>query len=379
MEELFIELTEKIQRRFGKFDEENLRFEKASNSDIARELGYSDAQFSRLMHQTATPKEYQRAIQNMDRILAIIQLKSELKNTPETGRRSSQNSFTWVLLALAACLIGYIVFDKMSNSDTDAEKTTEPARDYTLKWAFETPFVSPYLSLEDLPADCNCPCYKYQGKWKLKNSYKIPLFREKNGFHYLATEVTMYARCFQMEKNNGKVLEGYEYQKHEIWYDKRKLPIDSFINKDNPELNNFYQNLKFRKNTNFIKVATVHTLFRNEFRIDSSFIYRTGKVIGRDLEFVSTKELKKYIKDESVINDIQNALDRISRNLLEDFSKPVSCNAATLEVKDFNKVKEGAEMSFECQLTTHRVPINYTKTYMLTDQYIINDCIPREE
>ena len=245
-------------------------------------------------------------------------------------------------------------------------------RDEMLRWAFETSFVNSYTKLDDLPEDCNYPCYKYQGKWKLKNEYKMPFFRERSGFHYQAVEVNMYVRCMSEKSISGNLFEGYEYQKHEIWYDKRELPIDSFMNED-ASLKDFYITMDLNKEADFVKVATVHTFFRNEFEIDSIYIKRNGKVIGRDLEFESDETLQGLLS-EDIKNDIAGELNRIATNRLQDFSRPISCENALAPAQDFHMIKEGDEMSFDCQLTTSRVPMNYTKTYILTDQFIKNIC-----
>jgi hypothetical protein len=249
-----------------------------------------------------------------------------------------------------------------------------------LKWSFESAFVSPYTKLSQLPQDCDFPCYKYQGRWELKKPYKLPFFREQNGFHYLATEVNMYARCMTEAQDDGTLLEGYEYQKHEIWYDKRKLPIDSFVNLNNrkkilPE----YQSLDFSEDENFIKIAYVHTFFKNEFKFNQDTIERSGKVIGRDIKFIPTESLLKYLPSEAEIRDLTNQINRIVFNRLEDFSRPINCETTFVPNPDFHKVSAGDEISFNCTLTTGRVPLNYEKTYVLVDQYIENSCQPAKK
>lgn len=53
----------------------------------------------------------------------------------------------------------------------------------------------------------------------------------------------MYTRCLSEKSTVENLLEGYEYQKHEIWYDRRELPIDSFF--EEGSYREFYQNLDF--------------------------------------------------------------------------------------------------------------------------------------
>lgn len=373
------EFVSKLVLLFGKFDPETKRFELASNSEISRKLGYSDAQFSRLINATATEGEYTRAIQNTDRILRLQQLESELEAATgkQPGRKAPKNSakrlFAAVFLLLIA--VSYIVYISVNKSAKSAPM--KESRDGMLKWSFETSFVNPFSELDDLPADCSYPCYKYQGKWELKEPYKIPFFRERNGFHYLATEVNMYARCMSEKSGTGDVIEAYEYQRHEIWYDKRELPIDSFMVAPNASaLRASYQNLDFEEEDTFVKLAVIHTFFRNEFTLDSAGVNRSGKVVGRDVEFIAEDVLRSEFSNDALAQDALNQVNAIIANRLEDFSRPISCDFADLPKEDFNLVSEGDEISFECQMTTSRFSVDYTKTYVLKNQFIKNTCVP---
>ncbi|MFH6983148.1 hypothetical protein [Marinoscillum luteum] len=372
MTELYSDFIHKLKKLFGKFDESHKRFEKSSNSEIARELGYSDAQFSRLINESATAGEYQRAIQSIDRILMVVQLESEL-GRKLGGTRDWKKHPGWLGATVLVVLLLILTIIWRPGSYQELPDSEKSPRDNMLKWTFETAFINPYVKLDDLPEDCNYPCYKYQGKWELKEGYKIPFFRERNGFHYSATEVNMYARCMSEKDPKGKIIEGYEYQKHEIWYDRRELPIDSFIRKD-LALKDFYKQLDFSLDNNFVKVATVHTFFRNEFEIDSLVIHRSGKVIGRDLEFTDQEELEELFSSKNLIKDILSELNRIATNRLEDFSRPITCEPAQVPSSNIHLIKDGDEMSFNCQLTTSRLAMNYTKTFVLKDQYIKNTC-----
>ena len=172
-----------------------------------------------------------------------------------------------------------------------------------LEWSFNSDYVNPYTNLRELPADCYFPCYKYQGKWILKNEYKIPFFSERNGFHYVAKEAILYVKCSDNTLNNkGENFEGYEYQKHELWYDQREFPIDSFLIKGSEkDVRDDYNSSNFVQDPNFVKIAEVHTFFRNQFKIDSSYVYRKGKVIGRDIEF----------EDKTIEEEVELSLDEL--------------------------------------------------------------------
>ena len=372
MEELYARITEKLEKLYGTFESDKKRFKNSSNSKIARDLGYSDAQFSRLINGTATPGEYERTLQNVDRVLKIKELEKNATTSnlpkPETSRKKN-----WLIGILAALLLISLTLLIL---DLQATKTNveDYPRDYTLRWAFETEFVNPYTKLEELPADCNFPCYKLQGQWELNKKYKIPLYIETDGFHYQATSVKMYTRCAINIEPDGSLLEGYEYQKHEIWYDMTESNISTFMNNNdvkNGESSN-YETLDFNKDSRFVKVATVHTLFRNRFTIGDS-ISRDGQVIGRDLVPVPQDILKDKLSEEKVIF-INKKLNLIARNGLEDFSRPINCAESPLPGIDFHDVKEGDLMKFTCKLTTNRVPSVYTKAFKLTLQFIKSTC-----
>ena len=244
-----------------------------------------------------------------------------------------------------------------------------------LKWGFENKYIQPYVKLKELPEDCYYPCYKYQGKWNLKNEYKIPFYRERNGFHYVAKEAIMYARCMDERDDSGKFFEGYEYQKHEIWYDKREFPIDSFLTKgSDTQIRKTYNFSDLSEDNNFVKIAYVHTFFRTEFQIDSTLIYRTGKALGRDIEFVNDIILKDQLDAVGSIIGLKDEIKAISINRLEDYSKPITCNPTPAPDVDFNLIEEGDEMSFNCHFSIGRFVVNYNKIYVFEDQYINNYC-----
>lgn len=372
MKSFYNDFVFKLKKLYGGFDKEHKKFEKAPNSKISRDLGYSDAQFSRLINDSATEGEYARANQNADRILTLQRLEEEIKSV-RSGNSKRRYLGIGVLLIVISAFAGYFLNKQMQGKNESSSSNT---RLDMLRWSFETEYVNPYTKLIDLPNNCDFACYKYQGKWELGESYKIPFFRERSGFHYAATEVVMYARCMPEKSLTGNFLEGYEYQKHEIWYDINESPIDSFLTQNGTELSEEYNNMDLSKQKNFIKVANVHTFFRNEFTIDSTQILRSGKVIGRDIEFVSNEELEYQLGSSKMVNDISKEVQKIIANRLEDFSRPISCGEAVTPSLNFNEIKEGNTMEFDCQLTTGRVSLDYSKSYVLKDQFIKNKCRP---
>jgi hypothetical protein len=378
MEELHKNLITKLIKRYGKFNEVNNKFESTSNSKIARDLFYSDSQFSRLINNTASEGEFKRALGNIQRLLDLDTLKNQAPLPIENTNISLQLKRKILFFAVGA-LFPLIVFGAAyfftASSSENTEALTTDTRYEMLKWGFENTYIQPYVKLKELPKDCDYPCYKYQGKWRLKSEYKIPFYRERNGFHYLAKEAVMYARCMDERDDSGKSFEGYEYQKHEIWYDKREYPIDSFLTKgSNTEIRKSYNISDLNKNENFVKIAFVHTFFRTEFEIDSSLISRSGKALGRDIEFVEDDILQSKLPDDTSLNSLKDEIKAISANRLEDYSKPINCKPAIAPDLNFNLVSEGDEMSYNCYFSIGNFVVNYNKTYVFKDQYINNYC-----
>jgi hypothetical protein len=378
MEELHKNLITKLIKRYGKFNEVNNKFESTSNSKIARDLFYSDSQFSRLINNTASEGEFKRALGNIQRLLDLDALKNQAPLPIENTNISLQLKRKILFFAVGA-LFPLIVFGAAyfftASSSENTEALSTDTRYEMLKWGFENTYIQPYVKLKELPKDCDYPCYKYQGKWRLKSEYKIPFYRERNGFHYLAKEAVMYARCMDERDDSGKSFEGYEYQKHEIWYDKREYPIDSFLTKgSNTEIRKSYNLSDLNKNENFVKIAFVHTFFRTEFEIDSALINRSGKALGRDIEFVEDDILQSKLPDDTSLNSLKDEIKAISANRLEDYSKPINCKPAIAPDLNFNLVSEGDEMSYNCYFSIGNFFVNYNKTYVFKDQYINNYC-----
>lgn len=368
------EFVSNLQSIYGPYDSAKNKFDSTSNSRIARDLCYSDSQFSRLINNTASEGEFKRALRNVKRLLNENELQKEHNTSKAEKEGIGKNWILYILGLLIIALLGYLAFE-YADSSNDAEITEESSRYEMLQWSFENKYIKPYVKLKELPEDCNYPCYKYQGKWVLKNEYKIPFFRERNGFHYVAREAVMYARCMDESSADGKTFEGYEYQLHEIWYDKREFPIDSFLMADNrTKIKESYNNSDFSEDDNFVKVAYLHTFFRNEFTIDSTLINRNGEAIGRDIEFLSEETLLDKVGSDKLVDELKSEINSIAKNRLEDFSKPISCQPTEVPDIDFHNINEGDELNFKCQFTTGRFLVDYEKIFVLEDQYINNIC-----
>ena len=73
------EFISKLERHYGKYDPNTNKFESTSNSKIARDLFYSDSQFSRLINNTASEGELTRALRNVQRLLDVNELRGKVK------------------------------------------------------------------------------------------------------------------------------------------------------------------------------------------------------------------------------------------------------------------------------------------------------------
>lgn len=373
MENLYQEFISRLKKLYGSFDEVHKKFEKSPNSAISRDLGYSDAQFSRLINESATEGEYARANQNAQRILTLLELEQKLKDVKDSPPTSyKKRVLSGIVIGIISLVIGYGI-----SSSTKPATTVKQTRYDMLRWAFESNFIKPYKGLRDLPADCNFECYKYQGRWELKNEYKLPFLRESSGFHYLAKSVVSYIRCTPEKNPDGNLMQGFEYQEHEIWYDLLERPISMFIQENGDPLPS-YEKLVFSKSDEFIKIGTIHSFYTNDFTLDSLFVFRHGQDIGRDIEFVSDNELAKAIDNKVLLEKIQKEMIQIVQDPLKDFSKPSQCDPSDKPSDDFHDINNGDEMAFHCQMSTAgRFPINYTKTYILQDQFIKDKCLSR--
>lgn len=373
----FETLVSKLEKLYGEFNHASKKFVESSNSSIARELGYSDAQFSRLINEHATEGEYKRANQNADRILALIAYEEKFAKVnvdPKSALASPRKRLLFFTAGIAiGALIMYLLWLNIR-----AEKA-DYSRFDMLNWTFESNFINPYKGLRELPSDCDYECYRYQGKWDLNEEYKLPFLRERSGFHYLAKSVVAYMRCVPENNPGGRLMQGYEYQKHEIWYDILERPIGEFVLEDGTE-KEAYRDLKFDKDNDFILIGTIHSFYTNDFKLDSTGISRQGQDIGRDLEFVPESELANQLKNKSLLEKIKREITLIIQDPLRDFSKPSNCEIARKPNEDYHDLSNGAKMTFNCEMTTAgRFRIGYSKTYVLKDQYIRDKCVASTE
>lgn len=68
-----------------------------------------------------------------------------------------------------------------------------------------------------------------------------------------------------------------------------------------------------------------------------------------------------------LLSELKSETNSIAKNLLEDFSKPITCNPTMAPNQDFNQIKEGDMLSFDCQFSTGRFLVDYNKSYAFTN------------
>lgn len=385
--DLYQQFINALQDIYGPFDQDTKKFTEKSNSVIARELFYSDSQFSRMINQTASEGEYVRGIKVVLRFKEYIDLKEQRAEAQHRSIPKAIGHWSYLLGILGGVFLLFLlgsyanIWDfgtlNTQTGEEDVDFQAEIPMDHTLRWAFDGSDVKTYVTLNQLPEDCNFPCYRLQGRWKLRNGYKLPVYGERNGFHYVATDVTMYARCMNTEQTSGQLLEGYEYQKHEIWYDTKAMKIDSFLVAiDRSELRKGYLAKDFRQDKRFIMIAQVHTFFRNEFNLANNGVHRTGQVVGRTITYENLENLRDQL-GELPIKDVEILVNNIIRQRVGDYSKPVQCQDYEIPNASFDQFEEGDALIFNCLLTTGRFPLAYQKIYELDKQFIKNKCRPK--
>ena len=104
----------KLVKRYGTFNDLRNKFESTSNSVIARDLFYSDSQFSRLINNTASEGEFKRALGNIERLLDLDQLRKNVPLNKNTNTSALKRNFLFLVsgLLLALFIISFLYYKK---------------------------------------------------------------------------------------------------------------------------------------------------------------------------------------------------------------------------------------------------------------------------
>ena len=351
--QLYHTFVSELSRIYGGF--ENFQFKKATNATIASELNYSNSQFSRLIHNTASHGELERAVNAAHQLAKLKNFRRILKGT--------------VLLSsiVISCLVLLLAFQKK-----DSEPKIPSIKDSFKNLFKEDEVRNFYTKLQDLPADCSFPSYKYQGEWVLNNAIQIPLFREKNGFHLRISNAVLYTKS---ANSQGTIMEGYELETMEIWYDLEKRVIDEFLVSDGNNQKIPKYQVDFLSDKSFVKLATSSSVIRHEFSFEETGIQKESSIITRDINYESDQFEKLDLKEPTVKKELEKiAFGQTSR-------KPINCALAPYPKTDFHQVEEGDQLNFSCMFniknygnTSNLNSVLHGKSFKLKNQYITAIC-----
>ena len=351
--QLYHTFVSELSRIYGSF--ENFQFKKATNATIASELNYSNSQFSRLIHNTASHGELERAVNAAHQLAKLKNFRRILKGT--------------VLLSsmVISCLVLLLAFQKK-----DSEPKIPSMKDSFKNLFKEDEVRNFYTKLQDLPADCSFPSYKYQGEWVLNNAIQIPLFREKNGFHLRISNAVLYTKS---ANSQGTIMEGYELETMEIWYDLEKRVIDEFLVSDGNNQKIPKYQVDFLSDKSFVKLATSSSVIRHEFSFEETGIQKESSIITRDINYESDQFEKLDLKEPTVKKELEKiAFGQTSR-------KPINCGLAPYPKTDFHQVEEGDQLNFSCMFniknygnTSNLNSVLHGKSFKLKNQYITAIC-----
>ena len=108
---LHVSFIGKLSKRYGTFNSERNKFASTSNSIIARDLFYSDSQFSRLVNNTASEGEFKRALGNIERLLKLDQLNEITPNKSNVLKSNTvlNRNVLFLLLGILFSVILYLL------------------------------------------------------------------------------------------------------------------------------------------------------------------------------------------------------------------------------------------------------------------------------
>ena len=377
----------KLEEHYGTFEILISKFGTTSFGQISNDLCISSSLFSKLIAGTATEGMYLRAIENVERLIeskALEKANLDLTEKIEVLQKNKDESVTTHpisvskthtkankkllpitiiggLVAAVIVLSAYII-NLQQTPKIEPVKNTHPLSRFFDRGVDEV-FDSGYLSPEEIQS--YCPAAAFEGKWKLKSPYKLPLpGSSKPGVYMVAKSADIRMKCSRSAAEKGKVLLGYEYLIHEIWVDKdRKAISPEFFDEETKNYTDEFKNLDFEHNDRFDKVATFESFFIDRFYIYPDSIVRQGEPSGR------------------IANDINEALAKehqidvkfLIRDVVSNLTK-TRCRQTVNPYCDPNNLQSGSSISFNCIYSINLENLGfgggypYTKTYELVEQ-----------
>lgn len=378
MQEQFIK---KLEAQYGAWDKTTSRFGPTAFGKIAGDLCISASQFSKLIYGTATEGMYTRTFKNIERLEQTVVLQSQIEQLRETQQirqqkvqllqDSQRNNFLKLVgLTIGAFILGALLIYYWPQAESTGFSQFSGTNQHPLSpffdQDFDADFDSPYLRASEVQD--YCPCSAYEGRWSLSEEYKLPLpGNRKPGVYYLAKSADVRMKCAKSATgaDKGRVMSGYEYLINEIWVDTRLTPLSPlYFDKELKAYTPEFDQLQFSENTQFKKVATIHSFFFDKFEIFPDSIVRTGEPCGRFATDVDEKLAAEYEID----------IKHILENVLGDLNK-TDCQSAPNPFCDPNDLREKESViAFDCVYTiqTENLGIGggypYQKGYRLEQQ-----------
>ena len=372
---------EKLEEKYGNWSKPTSRFGNTSYGEIAKALSISASQFSKLIYGTATEGMYIRSIENINRLLTREALREErdvtlaeneaLKAKLEqiSSRRSGLEKYKWLSVILFAllCVVSLYWYNAKSHKPVAKKsESTHPLGAFFDK-EYDANFNSPYLDIGEVQNFC--PCSGFEGHWSLDKTYKLPLpGTRKPGVYYVAKSADVRMKCSRYDTvgvGKGRVLMGYEHLINEIWVDTKMRPLSpAYFDKDQKQFTPEFDSLDFEKNSEFKKVATIHSFFVDKFEIYKDSIIRKGEPYGR-----YASDIDQQLADEYEV-DIRFIL----KDIVGDMTT-TSCGPIANPYCDPNDLKEGQSIiAFDCiySIRSENLGIGggypYQKAYKLEKQ-----------
>ncbi len=371
---LFINLLEK---KYGIWDRNKALFGTTSYGKVASDLSISSSQFTKLLYGTATDGMYERASNNINRLIGRQSVdkaneeKQLLINKLKKAYRKKIFITSIFFLGFGLITSYLLDFNHLDGKKSDYEK--HPLENYFYPESsmfFDSPFIGNSAISE------NCPASGFEGRWVLSEPFKLPLpGMKKPGLYYQAKSADMIIRgtnLFDSFIQKGHAMMGYEYLKSEIWIDtKQEALVPRYFNPLSKEFTESFKQLSFESDPRFKKIATLAAFNVNMFNIHGDSITRNAELTGRIAIDVNKNLAKKYNVD----------VDYIIKNILGDLIKS-SCNTAFNPFCNPNDLSEGSSMiTFDCIYTFNEENLGlgkgypYSKSYLLKDQ-VFSDYLP---
>ncbi|WP_108868451.1 hypothetical protein [Aquimarina aquimarini] len=366
----------KVKLLYGNYEEVTSKFGTNSFGKVSSDLCISASQFSKLISGSATEGMYIRSIRNLDQLQAHKELLKE-KDALKIEIHKLQNKKVIVTKPKKKILLFVIIFSLIFGTIfglifTKNKMTTEVK---LFKAEYSNPLNLFFSDYEGRIADVGflnedevqeyCPSSAFEGKWKLKKPYKIPLpGSKKPGVYLLAksADVIMLSAKYAVPK--GKTVIGMEYLVHEVWLDKDRLPlIPKYFDPKKKEFNDNFYNLDFENNSKFLKIAELKSFYLDEITISKDSIKRKGQPCGRYVDFLDKELAKKYEID----------IEYIVKEVISDLTK-TKCHSSINNYHNPNNLKIGSTISFDCFYSIHIENLGfgggypYTKTLELVNK-----------